>query len=148
MTQHGDGATLGPLHHERAVMMMDGEAMTWRGRERARTLTLFRTAWELAPPAGRTAFVEAAVAGRVGHRWTTRRGACVLALLAGPALRPGEPARAGAYRLFGCEVVDDLPVTWDGGGVALAELLGAVGVGIPERGRRGGWRVLPLPHSA
>jgi hypothetical protein len=127
-------------------MAMDGEAMTWRGRERARTLALFRTAWELAPPRGREAFVEAALEARVGHRWTTGRGACVLALLAGPALRPGEAARAGAYRLFGCEVVDDLPVTWDGGGVALAELLGAVGVRLPERRQRGGWRLL-LPAS-
>jgi hypothetical protein len=87
----------------------------------------------MALPAGRSALVDAATDGRVGHRWTTGRGACVLALLVGPSLRTRESARAGAYRLFGCEVVDDLPVTWDGGGVTLAELLGAVGVTLPSR---------------
>ena len=124
---------------------MDRPDATWRARERARTLALFRTAWGLAPPAGRTALAEAAARGGVGHRWTTGRGACVLALLAGPALRPAEAPRAGAYRLFGCEVVDDLPVTWDGGGVTLAELLGAVGIALPTRaGRRNSQRGRPL----
>jgi hypothetical protein len=112
---------------------MVAQALTWQTRQRMRTVDLFRSAWAMAPPAGRTALVDAAARGRVGHRWTTGRRACVLALLVGPALRPRESPRAGAYRLFGCEVVDDLPVTWDGGGVTLAELLGAVGITLPER---------------
>ena len=112
---------------------MGRDVATWQARERARTLALFRSAWVMAPPAGRGALVDAAAGGRVGHRWKTGRGACVLALLVRPALRPGESPRAGAYRLFGCDVVDDLPVTWDGGGVTLSELLGAVGVALPAR---------------
>jgi hypothetical protein len=69
----------------------------------------------------------------------------VLALLVGPALRPAESPRAGAYRLFGCEVVDDLPATWDGGGITLVELLGAVGVTLPKRQRRwAGGRLLSI----
>ena len=106
---------------------MQGNTLDWRAHERARAATLFRTAWGLAPAEGREALLQAASRRRVGHRWTTGRGACVLALLAGPALRPTEMPRAGAYRLFGCEVVDDLPVTWDGRGVTLEELLAAVG---------------------
>ena len=106
---------------------MQDNTLDWRAHERARAVALFRTAWALAPAEGREALLHAAADRRVGHRWTTGRGACLLALLAGPALRPSEAPRAGAYRLFGCEVVDDLPVTWDGRGVTLEALLTAVG---------------------
>ncbi len=65
----------------------------------------------------------------------------MLALLVTPALKPGESVKAGAYRLFGWEVTEDFPATWDAGGVTLAELLAAVGVHLPDRaeGRRVGW---------
>lgn len=124
---------------------MDGQSATWQERQRARTIALFRSAWAMAPPAGRSALVDAAEAGRVGHRWRTGRGACVLALLVRPALRSGEAPRAGAYRLLGCEVTDDLPATWDGGGVTLTELLGAVGIALPPpRPWWARWTALPV----
>ncbi len=106
---------------------MQGNTLDWRAHERARAVALFCSAWELAPTEGREALLQAAADRRVGHHWTTGRGPCLLALLAGPALRAGEAPRAGAYRLFGCEIVDDLPVTWDGRGVTLEALLAAVG---------------------
>lgn len=110
--------------------------MTWREVARARACEQFQLAWERAPAAGRAALVEAAARGRVGHRWETGSRACVLALLVRPALRPGESPKAGAYRLFGCEVTEDFPVTWDGHGVQLTDLLASVGVPpIPERRR-------------
>lgn len=112
--------------------------MDWRQAARERAVEQFRLAWERAPAAGRAALVETAARGGVGHRWETGARACVLALLVGPALRPHETAQAGAYRLFGCEVTDDFPVTWDGHGVTLVELLAAVGVELPDRRR--GWR--------
>ena len=116
---------------------MHVQASDWREWQRARTIALFRVAWEQSPASGRAALVEAAARDRVGHRWSSGRGACVLALLARPVLRSGESAKAAAYRLFGCEVTDDLPVTWDAGGITLAELLDAVGAPLPKRGPRG-----------
>ena len=115
---------------------MTGSVADWRQAARERAAEQFRLAWERAPAAGRTALVEAAEAGRVGHRWETGSRACVLALLVMPALRPRETAKAGSYRLFGCEVTDDLPVTWDAGGVKVAELLASVGVTLDERRTR------------
>ena len=115
---------------------MTGVAVDWRQVARERAVAQFRQAWDGAPPAGRAALVEAAARGRVDHRWESGRRACVLALLVGPALRPHETPKAAAYRLFGCEVTDDFPVTWDAGGVTLAELLAAVGVPAPAADRR------------
>jgi hypothetical protein len=114
---------------------------SWQRSARERAIDQFRLAWERAPAAGRAAFVEAAARDKVGHRWDTGAHACVLALLVTPALRPHEPVKAGAYRMFGCEVTDDLPVTWDAHGISVAELLAAVGVRLPERRHRGisGW---------
>lgn len=117
--------------------MMTGERVAWREVARDQAIRQFRLAWERAPAAGREALIEAARRGRVGHRWETGARACVLALLVRPALREREPVKAGAYRMFGCEVTDDLPVTWDAGGVTIAELLAAVGVQLPARPRRG-----------
>lgn len=118
----------------------------WRDDTRARAVDAFRLAWERAPAAGRAALLEAAARGIVGHRWETGRHACVLALLVAPALKPGESVKAGAYRLFGWEVTEDFPATWDAGGVTLAELLAAVDVRLPERagGWRAGWRWRPV----
>ena len=120
---------------------MQTEAIDWRGLTRERAIELFQTAWERAPGAGREAFIEAARREAVGHRWETGARACVLALLVAPALRTGEKPRAGAYRMFGCEVTDELPVTWDGLGVTLTELLASVGVRPEPAPRRGllGW---------
>lgn len=103
----------------------------WRAAAREGAITRFRQAWGLAPPAGREALIQAAERNRIGHRWETGRRACVLALLVRPALRPGERPKAGAYRLFGCDVVDDFPATWDGAGVTAPQLLAAVGVHLP-----------------
>ena len=114
-------------------------AADWRAVARERAIAQFRLAWERAPAAGRDALARAAARGRVGHRWEDGTRACVLSLLAAPALRLGETPKAGAYRLFGCEVTDDFPVTWDAGGVTLAELLGAVGVHGPA-GPKAPWR--------
>ena len=113
----------------------------WQQLARERAIQQFRVAWERAPVAGRQALVEAADRDRVGHRWETGTHACVLALLVRPALREREPVKAGAYRMFGCEVTEDLPVTWDAHGISAAELLAGVGVDLPARGRRGiaGW---------
>jgi hypothetical protein len=119
---------------------MNGAATQWRQEARERAIAQFCLAWERAPEAGREALVEAASRGRVGHRWDRGARACVLALLVRPALRPVESPKAGAYRLFGCDVTDDLPVTWDAGGVTLAELLAGVGVIIGARGFRNGRR--------
>ena len=120
----------------------------WRQQARDDAVALFRLAWEWAPAAGRAGLVDAAMAGRVGHRWETGARACVLALLVKPALRPREPAKAGAYRLFGCEVTDELPATWDGGGVTLADLLAAVGVHLPTPAkRRSLTQLLRRPHE-
>jgi hypothetical protein len=110
-------------------------AAGWREAARERAIEQFRLAWSRAPAAGRARLVERALRGDVGHRWETGSRACVLALLVGPALRPRETAKAGAYRLFGCEVTDDFPVTWDAHGVSPAELLAAVGVPVAPRGR-------------
>src|SRR5262249_8200609 len=120
---------------------METAAIDWRGITRERAVALFQTAWERAPGAGRGAFVDGARREAVGHRWETGRHACVLALLVAPALRPGEKPKAGAYRMFGCDVTDDLPVTWDGLGVTLAELLAAVNVRPEPAPKRGllGW---------
>jgi hypothetical protein len=123
---------------------MSESGSTWRDVARARATAQFRLAWERAPAAGRAALVAAAERDAVGHRWEAGRRACVLSLLVQPALRPHETAKAGAYRLFGCEVTDDFPVTWDAGGVTLAELLAAVGVHISERRPRRA-RLLPRP---
>lgn len=114
----------------------------WREAARERAVSHFRLAWERAPEAGRAALIDAAERGRVDHRWETGRWACVLALLVSPALRVRETPKAAAYRLFGCEVTDDFPVTWDAGGVTLAHLLGSVGVTVSGRARS---RLLPLP---
>lgn len=110
-------------------------ASDWREEARARAVAQFRRAWDGAPAEGRETLLRAAERGRVEHRWETGRHACVLALLVTPVLRPHESPKAAAYRLFGCEVTDDFPVTWDAGGVTLAELLSAVGVRQPVRGR-------------
>jgi hypothetical protein len=116
----------------------------WRNDTRARAIDAFRLAWERAPAAGRAALLDAAARDAVGHRWETGRHACVLALLVMPALKPGEPVKAGAYRLFGWEVTEDFPATWDAGGVTLAELLAAVGVRLPRRAGRTGLRSRPV----
>ena len=116
---------------------MTSATTDWRQQARAQTIAHFRQAWAMAPEAGRAALLEAASRDRVGHRWETGRRACVLALLVGPALRPAEPVKTGAYRLFGCEVTDDLPVTWDAGGITLAELLESVGAKVPAQQKRG-----------
>jgi hypothetical protein len=120
---------------------MESTATQWQQAARERAIKHFRVAWDRAPAAGRQALVEAAVRGRIGHRWETGAHACVLALLVRPALREREPVKAGAYRMFGCEVTEDLPVTWDAHGISAAQLLAAVGVDLPERGHRGimGW---------
>ena len=118
---------------------MLGEAIDWRQLSRVHAMAHFQLAWERAPAAGREALVDAAQRGRVGHRWETGARACVLALLVKPALRPRETAKAGAYRLFGCEVTDELPVTWDAGGVGLADLLASVGVHLPAHAPRRAW---------
>ena len=109
----------------------------WQQCARAEAVAYFRQAWALAPPAGREALVASAERDRVGHHWETGARACVLALLVRPALRPGERPKAGAYRLFGCDVTDDLPVTWDAGGVTLLEMLEAVDVRPLPRQQRG-----------
>ncbi len=116
----------------------------WRDATRARAIEAFRLAWERAPAAGRAALLDAAARDAVGHRWETGRHACVLALLVAPALKPGEPVKSGAYRLFGWEVTEDFPATWDAGGVTLAELLAAVGVRLPQRAGRTGLRSRPV----
>lgn len=103
----------------------------WRQAARERAAAQFRQAWERAPSGGRAALLDAAARGRVGHRWETGTRACVLALLVRPDLRPAETPKAAAYRLFGCEIADDFPVTWDAGGVTLDELLASVGVPVP-----------------
>lgn len=118
---------------------MNAAVGDWRTVARDRAIAQFREAWERAPVSGREALVAAAQRDRIGHKWETGSRACVLALLARPALRPGELAKAGAYRLFGCEVADDFPATWDGAGVTAAELLASVGVYLP------GGRPEPLP---
>jgi hypothetical protein len=122
---------------------MSVTAIDWRQTTRERAIAEFRQAWERAPEAGRAALIEAARHGGPGHRWETGRRACVLALLVTPALRPHESPKMAAYRLFGCEVVDDFPVTWDAGGVSLAELLASVGVHVPDAPRGGTRRLLP-----
>ncbi|MGH2587157.1 MAG: hypothetical protein ACRDJE_19765 [Dehalococcoidia bacterium] len=109
----------------------------WQQRAREQAQEQFRLAWERAPASGREAFLEAVRRERVGHRWSTGAGACVLALLVRPALRPAESPKAVAYRMFGCEVTDDFPATWDAAGVTLTELLAAVGVRLPETPKRG-----------
>lgn len=120
-------------------------ATGWQERARERAIEQFRLAWGRAPAAGRAELVERARRGKVGHRWETGSRACVLALLVAPALRPRETAKAGAYRLFGCEVTDDFPVTWDGSGVSSLELLASVGVPLAPRGHgpRLVWPVSP-----
>ena len=129
---------------------MTATTIDWRRQARNDAVARFRLAWEQAPAAGREALVEAALRGTVGHRWETGARACVLALLVKPALRPHETAKAGAYRLFGCEVTDELPVTWDAGGVTLADLLASVGVRLPGRAPRRAWcwRLLRRPQPA
>ena len=112
----------------------------WQAAARNRAIEHFRLAWERAPAGGRAALIEAAERNSVGHRWETGRRACVLALLVRPALRPAEKPKMAAYRLFGCEVTDDFPVTWDAAGVTLADLLASVGVALrPHLGR---WAIL------
>jgi hypothetical protein len=116
---------------------MTSAAVGWQQLAREQAQEQFRLAWERAPAAGREAFLEAVRRERVGHRWSTGAGACVLALLVRPALRPAESPKAGAYRMFGCEVTEDLPVTWDAAGVTLTELLAAVGVHLPGPSKGG-----------
>ncbi|MGD9893325.1 MAG: hypothetical protein AB7R89_27315 [Dehalococcoidia bacterium] len=106
-------------------------AIGWRTMARNRAIVQFQQAWAQAPAAGREALIEATQRDGIGHRWETGERACVLALLVRPALRPGELAKAGAYRMFGCEVTDEFPATWDGAGVTPAQLLAAVGVQVP-----------------
>lgn len=115
---------------------MSATTSGWREITRRHAIDQFRQAWERAPAAGRDALIEAVAAGGAGHRWENGSRACVLALLVGPLLRPGESPRAGAYRMFGCQVTDDFPVTWDAHGVSAAELLASVGIAPPRRSRR------------
>ena len=107
----------------------------------------FRKAWEMAPREGRQLLIERAERDAVGHHWERGHRACVLALLAQPALRPSEPVKAGAYRLFGCDITDEFPVTWDGQGVTLFDLLASVGVQVqteqPSPARRLAGCILP-----
>jgi len=118
------------------------ETTVWLERARAQAIAEFQLAWERAPVAGRTALIAAAERGGVGHRWETGRHACVLALLVAPARKAKEQPKMAAYRIFGCEVTDDFPVTWDASGVTLMELLTSVGVRLPAR--RAGGRVSAL----
>jgi hypothetical protein len=111
-------------------MMLD-TAISWRTIARNRAIAQFQQAWAQSPAAGRTALIEAAHRDSIGHRWETGERACVLALLVRPALRPGELAKAGAYRMFGCEVTDEFPATWDAAGVTPTQLLASVGVQAP-----------------
>ncbi|MFN8556839.1 MAG: hypothetical protein U0531_05630 [Dehalococcoidia bacterium] len=115
----------------------------WRDEARQRAVAQFRAAWTLAPVAGRAAVADAAARGTIGHRWEIGRHACVLALLVGPVLRPGESPKAGAYRLFGCEITEDFPVTWDNAGVTAADLLGSVNAPASPAA----WRGLPAPQG-
>ncbi len=124
---------------------MIASASDWRMAARVRAVEHFRLAWERSPALGREALVRAAERGSVGHRWEGATRACVLSLLVSPALRAGESPKAGANRLFGCEVTDDFPVTWDAGGVTLTDLLGAVG--IHPRPARGAFRLIPRPNT-
>jgi hypothetical protein len=110
---------------------------TWQDRARQQAIDEFRIAWERAPAEGRDLLVEAAARSSAGHRWETGSRACVLALLVKPARRPNEQPKAAAYRLFGCEVTDDFPATWDAHGVTLTELLASVGVHIDAPKRSG-----------
>ena len=107
----------------------------WRSAARDRAIAQFRQAWEQAPPTGREALIDAAMRNRIGHKWETGARACVLALLVRPALRPGELAKAGAYRFFGSEVTEDFPATWDAAGVTPAQLLASVGIHLPDSRR-------------
>lgn len=108
--------------------MMLETAIGWRTMARNRAIAQFQHAWAQSPVAGRAALIEAAQRDGIGHRWETGERACVLALLVRPALRPGELAKAGAYRMFGCEVTDEFPATWDAAGVTPAQLLASVGI--------------------
>jgi hypothetical protein len=108
-------------------MMLD-TTMGWRAMARNRAIAQFQQAWAQSPAAGREALIEAAQRDGIGHRWEIGARACVLALLVRPALRPGELPKAGAYRMFGCEVTDEFPATWDAAGVTPAQLLASVGV--------------------
>ncbi len=114
---------------------MQDAAIDWRTVARNRAVTQFQQAWEQAPPAGREALIAAAHDNDIGHRWETGARACVLALLVRPALRPGELPKAGAYRLFGCDVTEDFPATWDAAGVTPAQLLASVGIYLPDTRR-------------
>jgi hypothetical protein len=87
--------------------------------------------------------LDAAARDGIGHRWDRGARACVLALLVRPALRPAETPKAAAYRLFGCEVTEDFPVTWDAEGISIAELLESVGARVPSPRRRMLGRLLP-----
>ena len=120
------------------------QSAAWRAEARERALAHFRLAWERAPEAGRAALLDAVERGGPGHRWETGVRACVLALLVQPALRPGEGVKAGAYRLFGCEVTDEFPATWDARALPATALLAAVGAPIvtparPWSPRRWSW---------
>jgi hypothetical protein len=115
--------------------IMHDAATDWRMVARNRAITQFQQAWGQAPPAGREALIEAALQDRIGHRWETGARACVLALLVRPALHPRELPKAGAYRMFGCEVTEDFPATWDAAGVTPAQLLASVGIHLPEMRR-------------
>ena len=115
--------------------MMLETAIGWRTMARNRAIAQFQHAWAQSPAAGREALIEAAQRDGIGHKWETGERACVLALLVRPALRPGELPKAGAYRMFGCEVTDEFPATWDAAGVTPAQLLASVGVQAPASGR-------------
>jgi hypothetical protein len=115
--------------------MMLETAIGWRTIARNRAIAQFQHAWAQSPAAGREALIEAAQRDGIGHKWETGERACVLALLVRPALRPGELAKAGAYRMFGCEVTDEFPATWDAAGVTPAQLLASVGVQPSVSGR-------------
>lgn len=118
---------------------MTAMAAEWRARAREQALGQFRQAWDAAPAAGRQALLDAAAAGRVGHRWETGARACVLALLVRPLTRTGESPKTASYRFFGSEVTEDFPVTWDASGVTLDELLTAAGARAPRRRHLIGW---------
>lgn len=120
---------------------MAAHEANWQVTARQQAIDEFRIAWERAPAEGRELLIEAAKRSSAGHRWETGSRACVLALLVKPARRPSEKPKAAAYRLFGCEVTDDFPATWDAHGVTLTELLASVGVHIhaPKRSGVLGW---------